>query len=117
MVILDGLQVAGNLDALGECILGSLKHLVADAILQTGQKELVLYKLEGVSNTFCFNVSWGSSSSGFDSSHHSRLFLCETLVSHLDAVPVVLNRFLGFLIEISEIGANHFCRIFWFIGL
>ncbi len=33
MVILDGLQVAGNLDTFSERILGSLKHLVADAIL------------------------------------------------------------------------------------
>ncbi len=33
MVILDGLQAAGNLDAFGERIFGRLKHLVADAIL------------------------------------------------------------------------------------
>ncbi len=98
MVILDGLQVAGDLDALGERILGSLKHLVGDAILQTGQKKLVLNKFEGIANTFCFDVSWGSSSSGSDGSHSSRLLVRETFVGHLDAVHVVVNRFLSFFI-------------------
>ena len=42
LVVLDGLQVAGDLDAFGERLLGSLEHLVADAILETGQEELVL---------------------------------------------------------------------------
>ncbi len=82
MVVLDGLQVAGDLDALGECVLGSLKHLVADAILQTGQKKMVLYKFEGVVDTFSFDVSCSSSYSGPDGSHGGGLFVCETLVGH-----------------------------------
>jgi hypothetical protein len=98
VVILDVLQVAGDLDALGEHILGSLKHLVADAILQTGQKKLMLYKLEGIVDTFCLNVSWGSSNGGSDSSHSSTLLVREALVAHLDAVHVVINCFFRFFI-------------------
>ncbi len=50
MVILDGLQIAGDLDALGEGVLGSLENLVTDAVLQTGQKKLMFDELEGISD-------------------------------------------------------------------
>jgi hypothetical protein len=56
MVILDGLQVSGNFDALGERVLGCLEHLVADAILQTGQEKLMLNEFEGIRDTFSFDA-------------------------------------------------------------
>ncbi len=116
MINLDGLQVACDLDALGESVLGSLKYLVADSILETGQEELMLYKLKSIRDTFGFDVSRGGSTSGSDNSHSSRLLVCETLVGHLYAVCVVVDGLLRFLVQIGEVSAGHLCRIFWFIG-
>ncbi len=96
VIILDGLQVAGDLDALSESVLGSLKYLVANSILETGQEELMLYKLKSIS--FSFDVSRGSSNGGSDDGHSSRLLVRETLVGHLYVVRVVVDGLLRFLI-------------------
>jgi hypothetical protein len=116
MIILDGLQVVGNLDALGESVLGSLKYLVMNPILETGQEELMLYKLKSIRDTFGFDVSRGGSTSGSDNSHSITLLVSETLVGHLYAVHVVLDGLLRCLIQIGEVSAGHLRRIFWFIG-
>ncbi len=95
MVILDGLQVTGDLDALGEGVLGSLENLVMDAILQTSQEELMFDKLEGISDAFSLGLLDGGSS-GSDSGHGGRLVVREALVSNLDMVRVVIDGFISF---------------------
>jgi hypothetical protein len=117
VIILDGLQIASDLDALGESVLGSPKYFVTDSILETGQEELMLYEFKSIRDTFSFDVSGGSSNGGSDDSHGSRLFVCETLVGHLHTVLVVVDGLLRFLIQIGEVSAGCHCRIFWFIGL
>jgi hypothetical protein len=85
VIILDGFQVAGSLDAFIEGGFGSLQDLVADAVLQAGQEELVFDKLEGVQNAFSLGlVDSGASES--DGSHGGRLVVRKTLVGHLDAI-------------------------------
>ncbi len=119
VIILDGFQVAGNFDALGERVLGGLEHLVTDAILQAGQEELVLDEFEGISDSFRFDLGFGSSGGDGDThcSHGSRFFIGQALVGHLDAIRVVVNGLLQFLIQIGEVGARRLCRVFWFVSL
>ena len=64
LVVLDGLQVAGGLDALGEGGLLHLEHFVAKAVSESGEKKLVFDKQEGVRDSFSFYL--GLSSSGGD---------------------------------------------------
>jgi len=61
LVIQDGLQVAGGLDALHVGGLLHLEHLIAKAVFESGEEELVLNKKEGVSDSFGFYLSLGSS--------------------------------------------------------
>ncbi len=77
----------------------------------------MLYELKSIRDTFSFDVSGGSSTSGSDESHSSRLLVREVLVGHLHTVHVVIDGLLRFLIQISEVSAGHLRRIFWFIGL
>ncbi len=96
MVVLDGLQITSDFDALSEGIFCCFKNLVADAVLQAGQEKLVLDEFEGVRNAFGFDLGLGSSGSYSvtNSSHHSRFFIRQTLVGHLDAICVVIDGFL-----------------------
>ncbi len=64
VVVLDGLQVASELDALGEGVLGGFEDLVVDAVLQSGQEELVLDEFEGIGDAISTDVGWGSSNGG-----------------------------------------------------
>ncbi len=63
MIVLDGLQVASDVDALSECVLGGLKNLATDAVLQAGLKELMLDKFEGVGDAFGLDFGLGSTGS------------------------------------------------------
>ena len=64
LVVQNGLQVAGGLDAF--CVGGllHLEHLIAKAVFESGEKKLVLDKQEGVSDSFGFYL--GLSGSGGD---------------------------------------------------
>ncbi len=110
MIILNRLEVASDFDAFSESILGSFQNLVTDAILQAGQKELVLNKFEGVRNAFGFDLGLGSSGSNNTSncSHGSGFLIHETFVGHLDAISVVVDGFLLLLGQVGKIGAGHF---------
>ncbi len=77
----------------------------------------MLYEFEGIRDAFGFNVGWIRTDSGSDGSHSSRLLVCKTLVGHLDAIRVVINGLLRFLVQIGEIRTGSFCRMFWFIDL
>jgi len=116
VVVLDGLQVAGGLDAINEGILGGFKDLIADAILQACQEELVLDKFEGVSDAFRFGFLDGLGG-GSDGSHDGRLVVCEAFVGHLDAVGVVVDGLIRLFVEVSEVGASCFSRILGLISL
>ncbi len=78
MIILNCLEVASDFDAFCKSIFGSFQNFVADAVLQAGQKELVLDKFEGIRNTFCFDLGLGSSGSDSisDSSHGGGFLIC-----------------------------------------
>ena len=54
LVVQDGLQVAGGLDAFYVGGLLHFKHLIAKAVFESGEEELVLDKKEGVSDSFGF---------------------------------------------------------------
>ncbi len=97
VVVLDGLQIASDLDALGEVGLCGFKDLVADAVVQAGQKKLMLDEFEGVVDSFSFIVSRSTSGGGSDGSHGGGLCICKALVSHLDAVGVIIDRLIIFL--------------------
>jgi hypothetical protein len=119
LVVLDGLQVAGGLDALGEGGLLHLEHLVTKAISQSGEEKLMLDEHEGVSNSFSLNLGLGGSGGNGDThgSQSSRFFVCQALVGHLDALRVVVNGLVGFLVQIRKVGAGSFCGVLRLVSL
>ncbi len=96
MIILNHLEVASDFDAFSKSILGGFQNLVTDAVLQAGQKELVLNKFEGVRNAFGFDLGLGSSDSNStsDSSHSNGFLIRETFVGHLNPIGVVVDGLL-----------------------
>ncbi|MFN9944840.1 MAG: hypothetical protein ACK56I_35780, partial [bacterium] len=85
LVILDGLQVAGGLDAF--CVGGllHLEHFVAKAVSESGEKKLVFDKQEGVRDSFSFYFGLGGSGGDVNTygSHGGRLFVRQAFVGLL----------------------------------
>ncbi len=79
----------------------------------------MLDELEGVINAFRFDLGFcGARGDGAsDRAHGGGFRVRETLVGHLHAVGVIVDAFIWFLVQISEVGAGCLSRIFWFICL
>ncbi len=75
-------------------------------------------KLEGIRNTFGFDLGLGSSGSDciLDGSHGGGFLIRKTFVGHLDAVGVVVDALLRLLGQVGKICASCLGRVFWFIG-
>ncbi len=110
MIVLNHLEVASNFDAFSESILGSFQNLVTDAVLQAGQKELVLNKFEGIRNAFGFDLGPGSSgsNSSSNSSHGSGFLIHKMFVGHLDVISVVVDGLLRLLGQVGKICTSRF---------
>ena len=74
---------------------------------------------EGVGNSFSLDLGLGSSSSDVDThgSQSGRFFVCQALVGHLDAIRVVVDGFVGFLVQIRKVGSGRFCGVLWLVSL
>ncbi len=59
VVVLNGLQVAGHFGALIEGGFFGLQNLIAEAILKSGKKQLVLDEFEGIRDAFGFGFGDG----------------------------------------------------------
>ena len=117
VVVVNGLQLTGQLHAFLESILSSLDNLVTDRVLEAGQEELVFEKESHVFDALGLNLSlsgsggYGASNSG----HGGGLVVHEADVGNLDPAAEVVHRLVGHLFEVGEVGANRLGRILWFV--
>ncbi len=116
VVILDGLQVASCLHAFTEGCFCGLQDLVADAVLEASQEELMPDNFEGVRNTFSFGFL-DSKSCRSGGSHGGRLVVSETLIGYLVTVGVIMDGLVHLLGEVREVGASGFGQVLGFVAL
>ncbi len=78
----------------------------------------MLDELEGVGDSFSFNLGLGGSSSDgvADSSHGGGLFVREAFVGHLNPVGVVIDTLFRLLGQVGEVGAGCLGGVFWLIS-
>ncbi len=108
VIVMNGLQLTGQLHAFLERTFSSLDNLVTDRILEAGQEELVFEKESHVFDALGLNLSlsgsggYGASNSG----HGGGLVVHEAVVGNLDPAAEVVHRLVGHLFEVGEVGAN-----------
>ncbi len=82
MIQVDGLQLSGNLQALGKGILPGLQDFVADLVVQACQEELMLEELGHVIHAFEFGLGHSGNDEP-DGGHCGRYVVCQAFVPQL----------------------------------
>jgi hypothetical protein len=79
----------------------------------------VLNELEGVGDSFIFDLGLRGPSSNVDThgSQGSRLLVRQAFVGLLDAVRVVVDGLVRFLVQIRKVGAGRFCVLLRLVSL
>ena len=98
-VILDGLELPGELKALLKVSLAGFQNSVTQRVLDAGQEKLMFEKQGHVVNAFGFylGLSGAGSYSGPDGSDGGRFVVQETVVSDLNAAQEVVHRLVRVL--------------------
>jgi hypothetical protein len=79
----------------------------------------MLNEHEGVGDSFSLDLGLGGSSSDVDTygSQSGRFFVCQALVGHLDAIRIIVNGLVRFLVQIRKVGAGCFCGVLRLVSL
>ncbi len=90
-VVVDGLQLPGQFHAFLEGGLASLKDLVPDRLLDTGQKELVFEEQSHVIDTFLLDVGWGGAGGGSDSVDGVGPVVDQAVIGYLHPAAIIVH--------------------------
>ena len=93
VVVMNGLQLAGQLHAFLECVFSGFYNLVTDLIFEAGQEELVLEEESHVLDALGLNLGLGGSGreSSSDGGHGGGFVVQEAVVCNLDPTPKVVH--------------------------
>ncbi len=90
VVLLNGLDLPGELHTFLERSFAGLKNLVADWVLNSGQKQLMLKEEGHVVDAFCLGLGDGGAGEA-DSSHCVGLVVYEAVIGNLYSAAVVIH--------------------------